>query len=218
MTVMSSSSFQCESSADLWDVRQRAFNVAHWRRQLSGELAGVSSRLDKLNGLDVHLWGAPEDVIARLGVWTQLSAEPELLGDVKQLAHLYADVSGEPKIGLKLALHTKRQCPKLHEDCLGLRMICTYAGPGTLWAKDHAVNRDQLGFRGDATIDEANSRILKPGASLNQASVGDVLILKGCAWPGNSGRGAIHVSPDVKPSDPPRLLLVIDAVAPAFAR
>lgn len=218
MTVMSTSSFQCETSPELWNVRHREINVALWRRSLGGRLAEVSSRLDNLVGLDVHLWGTPEDVITRLSAWAQFLAEPELLDDVTQLAHLFAGISGEPKIGLKLGLHTKRQCPLLHEDCVGLRMICTYAGPGTLWADDESINRDQLGFRGDPTIEEANNRILRPGASLNQASAGDVLILKGCAWPGNWGRGAIHVSPDVQPSDPPRLLLVVDAVAPAFAR
>jgi hypothetical protein len=40
----------------------------------------------------------------------------------------------------------------------------------------------------------------------------DLVLLKGCAWPGNEQRGAIHRSPMVPTEVRPRVLVTIDAL------
>ena len=125
-----------------------------------------------------------------------LAGRDALAADLAFLAELHADLLGCPRVGLRLEITSQAMCPRFHTDRVGLRLLCTYRGPGTEW------------------IDPAHP---DPGAAIarnevQRAAPFDVLLLKGEAWPGNAAHGAIHRSPGVAQGAAPRVLAAIDAV------
>lgn len=130
------------------------------------------------------------------GLLPDLPGREAMAADLGFLATLYADLVGCPRVGLRLEVTAAAMCPRFHADRVGVRLLCTYRGPGTEW------------------IDPA---FADPAAALAQGGVrhaerGDIVMLKGDAWPGNAGRGALHRSPDVPVADAPRVLAAIDAI------
>jgi hypothetical protein len=87
-------------------------------------------------------------------------------------------------------------CPGFHVDQCGIRLICTYRGPGTEWASPGTRNW---------------SATTAP-ASVEQATAFSIVLVKGGLWQGNAGRGGIHRSPELPAGEPPRLLLTLDAL------
>ena len=76
-------------------------------------------------------------------------------------------------------------------SCLQVRALCTYAGQGTEFAANKDVQRRLLQR---LLFSNTDGYGIKPSGSLQQASAGDLLFLKGHAYPGNSGR--CHASCD----------------------
>jgi hypothetical protein len=79
-------------------------------------------------------------------------------------------------------------------------LITTYAGIGSQWLEEGAMDRLQLG--------QANAEP-QGAASIRQLNSGDVALLKGEKWHGNEGFGLIHRSPQPAPGER-RLLLTLD--------
>ncbi|WP_437855223.1 DUF1826 domain-containing protein [Sorangium sp. So ce363] len=131
------------------------------------------------------------------------------LEDVRGLISLFADLTGCPRVGLRLARLAKPMCPRLHADMVTVRLVTTYVGPGTEWAEHAAVRRDRLGHRANGVPDEV-SGVLRAGTRLRRMEPFDVGLLKGEAWPGNQDRGAVHRSP---PGTSPRVVVTLDALA-----
>jgi SAM-dependent methyltransferase len=92
-------------------------------------------------------------------------------------------------------------CPGFHVDRVGIRLVCAYVGPGTEWLPEPQVDRVALGRREPGGV-------LRLGAPARLA-IGAVGLLKGEAWPGNEGRGAVHRSPPVAAGER-RVLLTIE--------
>jgi len=104
-------------------------------------------------------------------------------------------------IGLRLQRLEGPMCPRLHVDRVGIRLLCTYLGPGTEYLDDCHDSRDLL--------DQGGPRPLAAREALASVPTGAIALLKGDAFPGNEGGGVIHRSPH----DPaPRLLLSLDAL------
>lgn len=110
--------------------------------------------------------------------------------DVAFLVEIYAELFGAERVGLRLCAATSPMCPRFHVDKVGVRMVCTYEGPGTEWVDHGAAPRDGAG------------RLLRdPGATpiagspIHRMRAFDLGLLKGEAWPDNRGRGAVHRSP-----------------------
>eukprot|EP00884_Botryococcus_braunii_P001731 jgi/Botrbrau1/11559/Bobra.60_1s0012.1 len=99
-----------------------------------------------------------------------------------------------------------RICPRWHADYVTVRGLCTYMGMGTEFVRNKDADR-RLGAR--VTGADTGGYGLKDGAVPLSAGPGDVLYLKGHAYPGNEGCGAVHRSPE---AEVPRLLLVMDEV------
>ena len=125
-----------------------------------------------------------------------LPQAPRLRADIVRLATVYTDLIGCPETGLRFVGLEGAMCPRFHIDRVGVRLLCTYRGPGTQWGR-----RDAL-----LPIDSP------PASPVGQARAFDVLLLKGSTWPGNEHLGAVHRSPDPGRASYPRLLLSIDAV------
>ncbi|WP_437936980.1 DUF1826 domain-containing protein [Sorangium sp. So ce341] len=152
--------------------------------------------------------GAP-DVAALAAGAPHASGRDAFLDDVRGLISVFADLTGCPRIGVRLARLDKPMCPRLHADMVTVRLVTTYVGPGTEWAEHADVRRDRLGHRSNGVPDEV-SGVLRAGARLRRMAPFDVGLLKGEAWPGNRDRGAVHRSP---PGASPRVVLTLDALA-----
>jgi hypothetical protein len=183
-----------------------------WRRPLPGAAAA------ELRGLA----SAPLDVAMELDAQADAWPLPDVLGagaararieaDVARLVPVFARLSGRRHLKLRLSRVEDNACRKFHVDFVGLRLLVTYAGPGTELV-DHAhVHREHIG-RHELTMDEANALIVPDPTHIVRAEPGDVALLKGEAWRGNGGRGAVHRSPPIEGTRTSRLVLKLDALA-----
>jgi hypothetical protein len=109
-------------------------------------------------------------------------------------------------VRLRLDAVTGDACRRWHRDCVPLRLICTYRGPGTQWVPP---------AWGDAVI-------AQPDADTAQAlsfQAGDVALFKGCGWAGQTHDGGIvHRSPRIAGTGITRLVLVLDAAWPVIPK
>ena len=132
-----------------------------------------------------------------------------LATDIRFLASQLGAILGRRHLHARLFVKRSDGCRKIHADNVSIRLLCTYAGPGTDWLPDEDLVRAHL-RPSRLDIDVANRRVLRPGATLRRCSPGEVLLLKGHAYPGNAGRGAAHRSPPLGSSGVARLVLKID--------
>ena len=76
-----------------------------------------------------------------------LSSKPArdfLRDDLTFLVREFGRVLGHPRLRVGLAVVRSDSCRKLHTDYVTLRMLCTYAGPGTEWLRNDDVRRQNL--------------------------------------------------------------------------
>jgi hypothetical protein len=133
-------------------------------------------------------------------------ASMALAVDLFDLSSLLLNLTGAPAIRSRFERVEHDGCRLFHTDKNTLRLLCTYAGAGTQWLPDAAVDRSALGKGSNAAIC-SNTRAVR---SIRR---GDVALLKGDAWPGNAGRGIVHRSPPIAKSGQSRLLLTLDLLA-----
>jgi hypothetical protein len=136
----------------------------------------------------------------------------QLAADVAELAGLLAASAGCDAVNVRLEHDPGGRCPVFHQDSNVVRLLCTYAGPGTEWLPEDRCDRSQLGLQG-RTPAEANEAIAL-GAPI-RAQVGEVLLACG-ARSGAGGAGLVHRSP--APDLGPRVLVAIDPVGAAGDR
>jgi hypothetical protein len=127
-------------------------------------------------------------------------AHPALMRELAFLLELYGDLLGCAAIGLRIERLERAMCPGWHVDRTGIRLLCTWCGPGTEWLDDPGIDRRRL--PGSAAGAPASG----------QARPFDIVLLKGSAWQGNAAGGAIHRSPQVVPGSGPRILVALDAL------
>jgi hypothetical protein len=130
--------------------------------------------------------------------WTD---DSKLSEDVLFWREALADLVGARTVGVRLAVLESAMCPRMHVDRVALRLVVTYAGLGTEY-----LNEPRDAEVGGSPIE---TRLTSPFACVVSAAPTDVLLLKGEAWHGNQGRGAVHRSPAASPSEP-RLVLTLD--------
>lgn len=131
-----------------------------------------------------------------------------LAQDLQLLAEMLGELLDAKQIGIRLEVVRNAMCPRLHVDNVGMRLLCTYRGPGTEWVEEHSVDRRFLGHRSGG-LPDATSGLLAPNHQIESIPPFAVGLLKGALWQGNSGRGMVHRSPMVE--NPPRVLVALDA-------
>jgi hypothetical protein len=189
-------------------VFDEAINVVVLERTLTTEVGSAARALLSVNGLELKL-AIPPDARGREQLAGRLESRA-LVDDVMFWAGVIADLTGAVMIGIRLARHDAAMCPRFHVDRVLVRLCTTYCGSGTEYLADADADRGRLGFAAGGQPDET-SGLLREGATIRRASTGAVVVLKGEAWSGNEGRGAIHRSPATS-SDAPRLILTLDAL------
>ncbi|KAK9826679.1 hypothetical protein WJX74_009607 [Apatococcus lobatus] len=199
-----------EISSRPLDIRKQHVRIVHQERQtsltekLSVAVQGLAPFTRKVTAerqkLQENLPAVAQDIPC-------CKATEALLEDVRQQATDYMNLLGLGAVEMSLSLVHSTSCPRLHEDSVKVRCLCTYLGEGTLFVEDRHVDRQQLQlWLGQDT----GGFKLRKNALVHQANPGDVLYLKGSAYPGNAGRGAVHRSPDGASVENPRLVLRLD--------
>ena len=132
-----------------------------------------------------------------------------LAEDIGHLARQLGAILGRKHVHARLYVKRTDGCRKIHADNVTIRLLCTYAGPGTDWLPNEDVVRAFLGAN-NPNIEQANRRVIRKGAVLRRCELGEVLLLKGGAYPGNETFGAAHRAPPLGRSGVSRLVLRID--------
>jgi hypothetical protein len=195
------------SPGELADIYREGVNLCVWRRGLDARLSGWLSRVTqehdvelvtRVRGGSLDLSGVPRGVPRdeMFEAWRE---------DLEFLLRLYSDLLGAEEFGVRLTTLTRDMCPRFHVDRVGVRLLCTYAGPATEWLENLHVVRGALGASGTGEVP-------RPGAPVQSLERFDVALLKGEAWPGNAGNGVVHRSPAIAKDGVRRLLLSIDAL------
>ncbi|MDD1003241.1 DUF1826 domain-containing protein [Pseudomonas sp. TNT2022 ID642] len=180
-------------------------NLAVWTRQLPLHISEFAHLLLSLNEplaeslcLELPDEDAEPDLSGLASGFRDLEGYEGFIADLKWLVGAFACLLGAKRIGLRLRVLDKAMCPRFHVDHVPVRLITTYAGVGSQWLKEGAMDRSQLG--------QANA---EPRAPIEQLSSGDVALLKGEKWHGNEGFGLIHRSPQPDAGER-RLILTLD--------
>ena len=178
-------------------------NVCGWQRKLSQSVYAYATLLAEQQ-IKVVREVSPEDVFCELNsLLPDSQYKHAFLEDVHLLSDMMCCIFDCKSVGLRLITLDHAMCPKFHTDKISGRLICTYMGKGTQWLP-HAA-KDDLGSLNHT---KAHTQMDNKHAILS-AKQGDVLLLKGDAWPKNEGRGAIHRSPP-NTLNQKRILLTLD--------
>ena len=189
----------------LQDIHFPAKNIAIYQRDidaLATELARVAGKTVecRANGIVADVKSALDNFFG-----THLPYCPLLLADVTELLALFEKTSQASDFRLLFTTVSTDMCRKFHTDINDLRLLCTYSGPGTLWLPDETVDakaRQASGSRREMIIDPQR---------IQQAQMGDVVILKGALYP--DANPVLHRSPSIEAAGSRRLLLRIDTNA-----
>lgn len=133
----------------------------------------------------------------------QLPGMPALAEDIVFWTQVIAELTGCEQIGVRLQRVEVAMCPRLHVDKVVVRLVSAFVGRGTEFV---AERRSEI-QRGHSPETLTDAR----GSVVEHAEPGDLVFLKGEAWPGNKGHGAVHRSPTAT-REQPRLVLTLDAL------
>ncbi|WLH35656.1 DUF1826 domain-containing protein [Pseudomonas sp. FP2196] len=182
-------------------------NLAVWQRHLPLHIADFAHLLLSLNEplaeslcLELSDEEAEPDLTGLALGFRDLQGYDGFIADLKWLVSAFACLLGARRIGLRLRVLDKAMCPRFHVDHVPVRLITTYAGVGSQWLREGAMDRQQLG--------QANAEPQEAG-QIQQLASADVALLKGEKWHGNEGYGLIHRSPQPVPGER-RLMLTLD--------
>ena len=184
-----------ESPQVLTDILQEDVNLAVWQRQLPGHVdnfADVLLSLQQPLGESLTLELLPDGEVPALpglaAAYADLQGYVGFVADVSWLIGAFACLVDARRVGLRLRVLDGAMCPRFHVDHVPLRLICTYAGPGSEWLA------------------------MPDAVEVNRLASGDVALLKGEKWLGNEGAGLVHRSPQL-PEGQRRLMLTLDWMA-----
>ncbi|MCS4313585.1 hypothetical protein M2397_003904 [Pseudomonas sp. BIGb0381] len=192
----------------LSDILEDGVNLALWQRQLPLHIAEFGTLLVALNEplaeslvIELNREDAEPNLRGLASSYRDLEGYEGFIADVSWLVSAFACLLGAKRIGVRLRLLDKAMCPRFHVDHVPVRLITTYAGIGSQWLREGAMDRRKLS-QPDA----------EPSQRIEQIQCGEVALLKGTKWHGNEDHGLIHRSPALK-ADERRLILTLDWLA-----
>lgn len=140
-----------------------------------------------------------------------LSGREFLLKDMRFLMDLYFDLTGCDAIALRLMVLDRAMCPRFHTDFTGIRLLCTWKGPGTQWLSSDYADRSKLG-EGSRGLADLKSGLIRDPRGIGEVPAFAIALLKGEAWENNAGKGIIHRSPALGSTGKMRIALSLDAL------
>ena len=183
--------------ADLTEIFDPGLQVCSWQREIDPDITVYLSGLDQTAELQLIETFSPV-AQPRLGRLPEGPGRASLVEDLSLLSEIMCELLGCSEAGLRLARMQRAMCPGWHIDRVGIRLVCTYQGPGTQWLDDQDVDRRDL---------QSDRMQMAP---FMQATPGEIVLLKGARWQDNHAFGAIHRSPDPASSTALRTLVTVD--------
>lgn len=182
-------------------------NLAVWQRRLPAHIEDFARLLlslgEPLADARTLAIGKDGEVPALDGIasaYADLAGYEGFIADLSWLVGAYACLLDARSVGLRLRVLESAMCPRFHVDHVPLRLITTYAGPGSEWLEEGLIDRRRLA---QEVVDEAH---------VQRLACGDVALLKGEKWLGNEGAGLVHRSPSPANGER-RLILTLDWLA-----
>ncbi|UZE29123.1 DUF1826 domain-containing protein [Pseudomonas asplenii] len=201
---------QGEMPTVLGEILEDGVNLAVWQRRLPSHIADFAHLLLSLGeplAESLSLEMADDEAIPNLqglaSGFSDLEGYEGFISDVSWLVSAYTCLLGARRVGLRLRVLDKAMCPRFHVDHVPVRLITTYAGVGSEWLAEGAMDRRQLG---SPTAEPMDTQAIR------QIGSGAVALLKGERWHGNEGAGLVHRSPQVAAGER-RLILTLDWLA-----
>ena len=187
---------------DLQGIHLKSKNIAIYQRNidsLNNELSQVAKQ-----SIEFRASGTVEEILSILKDFfnNNLTECSSLLNDISDLLELFQRTTKASSFRLLLTTVSTNMCRKFHSDINDLRLLCTYIGPGTLWLPDEHVDYKALQTGKD------NQEIVRDEKHIQQASAGDVVLLKGALY--HEANPILHRSPTIEKQGEKRLLLRID--------
>ncbi len=192
------------SPAVLHRIGEAAVELALWQRHLP---AGLADWLNDLPAaqlpvvrLELHVI---EAVLALHAVCeacgTPAGAQRDaFIADVNDLVSRFSRLTGSARLRLRLEATQDNACSRFHRDCVPLRLLTTYRGPGTEWVAP-AQSAQALAQPDDYA------------GPTQRLAAHDVALFKGCGFPRHRhDGGVVHRSPRIAGSGVTRLLLCLD--------
>jgi hypothetical protein len=153
------------------------------RREL-GQLATIVRLLAARAPFERNSAGPPEQAVKALGLLPSA-----LRVDILALANRFAAFLAIEGVRLRLEAVNTDACRKIHADYTDLRLITTYAGPGTDYLPRSAKPEER---------------------NLQRLATGDIGLFKGRLY-ADGHEPCLHRSPPIATIDETRLVLVIDS-------
>jgi len=204
---------------DLAEILAPANHLVSWRRPVDAGIAAVAEASAAQLGRDargVVRCGADDPAAEVAALIPAVAWERDRVAaaawrdDVVEICEAFAELVQAEDLMVSFEGPEEATCPRFHVDLVGVRMLVTYSGPGTEWLAEADVDRAWLGEAGQDLPDDQNG-VMRAGAEVRSLAPFSVSLLKGEAWPGAKGRGAVHRSPD--PAGAPRALLRVDMLS-----
>ncbi|WP_238964879.1 DUF1826 domain-containing protein [Pseudomonas sp. AF32] len=201
---------QGDTPGVLTQILEDGVNLAVWQRQLPLHISDFAAMMLSMDQSLAESWvlDLPEEdsqpeLNGLAAGFSDLHGYEGFVADVTWLVGAFACLLGAQRVGLRLRILDKAMCPRFHVDHVPVRLVTTYAGPGSQWLAEGAMVRQCLA-RPEA--EPRDPRLIQ------QFRSGDVALLKGEKWQGNEGFGLIHRSPEPAPGER-RLILTLDWLA-----
>jgi len=184
----------------LAEIYKPDVTIAIWQRQLSNDIKAYAQHLISVSPhWQTRVIQHPHKIAEQLERELPLAATRQaFIADVALVVDMFSCLFELDTVGVRMAVLNTAMCPKFHVDRVPCRLICTYAGAGTLWHSPQNVER----LEGLAVSP-------RPEASPKSLALGDVALLKGETWEGNERNGLVHCSPSTAIQGP-RLVLTLD--------
>lgn len=96
--------------------------------------------------------------------------------ELASLVEIYGELLGAERVGLRMFSGRSAMCPRFQVDKFGVRMACTYDGPGTEWLNHASARRDRLGHASRGLTGERSELVLGP---IHRRRPFDIGFLKG---------------------------------------
>ena len=154
-----------DAPEDLSAIRTTGVNLAVWERSESRCCSSaIDSLLSASEAVALDLDPAEKTEIERevtrlVGRHGTTDAAGALALDIWNLVGLFCRIAGTKRARVRLERIQDDGCLLFHADTLLLRMLCTYAGPGTEWLENDNARYDELGSQG-RSLEDANGAIV----------------------------------------------------------
>lgn len=195
----------------LADIYRDEVNMVIWQRDLSAAIQqSVADFVASNRSFHTALTVSPQNAFSNVDEAMGTGILPKLSENIAELVELFCCLFELKQAGLRLTALDHAMCPRFHVDRVPCRLVTTYQGVATEWLSHQAVDRSKLGLGNNGQPD-AQSGVYQQHSDIRQLACGDVALLKGEDWQGNSGAGLVHRSPMPGVCEN-RLLLTLDFI------